>query len=390
MCEHCQAPIAVDLSGFTPEGTNTALEVLAKAQSQDGADIWAEHESPFIRGIIEAFTSQVLMRMEQLRNELDGWLERDAVKPSRARLPSGDWRNWRDRDLARIEKYLLAIPADKFSPRDWAVLSDYLVSKYLPYGTLQSEAEWLAVRALMLGRLQALYPDSSDQVIEAVASALPNAVVQAASQFKLPVVVRHVLEYGALHAMEAAAAFSDRARHMIKTVILDNRAKAMAGDPEATVDALKQTLFDRFAALNRDWRMIAVTEAGEMANQGLISALKPGTRVRRMEMYYGACAFCKRIDGMEFEVVSPDMPNKDGWKHVWVGKNNINRSASPRKRVDGVLVEREPHERWWPAAGVQHPHCRGRWEVITAAKPSDDPELARWVAQFMQASAPTA
>lgn len=35
-----------------------------------------------------------------------------------------------------------------------------------------------------------------------------------------------------------------------------------------------------------------------------------------------------------------------------------------------VLDEREPHERWWIAAGAQHPNCRGRWLRLNGADPS--------------------
>ncbi len=62
---------------------------------------------------------------------------------------------------------------------------------------------------------------------------------------------------------------------------------------------------------------------------------------------------------------------------VWPGKNNIGRRASPRKRVVDVLVERDPDEMWWLPAGLAHPHCRGRWVVVSEAPhEGDDPALA--------------
>ena len=57
-----------------------------------------------------------------------------------------------------------------------------------------------------------------------------------------------------------------------------------------------------------------------------------------------------------------------------MGKSNLGRSASPRKRVGGALVERLPAERWWIPAGPVHPNCRGFWAVVD--KPSE------WVAKL--------
>jgi hypothetical protein len=64
---------------------------------------------------------------------------------------------------------------------------------------------------------------------------------------------------------------------------------------------------------------------------------------------------------------------------IWAGKSNIGRSASPRKRVGNLLVEREPHEMWWIPAGLAHPHCRGRWLPVMEDQPGDDPDFGAWL-----------
>lgn len=107
--------------------------------------------------------------------------------------------------------------------------------------------------------------------------------------------------------------------------------------------------------------------------------LPAGAKVKRIEAYQDACPFCQRIHGMVFEVVDPGREDKDGWKQVWVGKTNVGRSASPRKRVENELVERTASELWWVAAGLQHPHCRGRWLHVTEAPPDVAPEFAEWL-----------
>ena len=131
--------------------------------------------------------------------------------------------------------------------------------------------------------------------------------------------------------------------------------------------------------MNRDWRRIAVTEAGENANQGLIASLQPGARVRRMEQYRGACPYCRKINGTVLTVVDAANKDKDGVTQVWVGKNNIGRSGAPRKRVGAELIPRLAAELWWVPAGTVHPHCRGQWHVLEGAKPGDDPSFQAWL-----------
>jgi hypothetical protein len=151
------------------------------------------------------------------------------------------------------------------------------------------------------------------------------------------------------------------------------------GEPGASLWSLQSSLLDEFGILNRDWRRVALTEAGRNANEGYIAALPPGSRVRRVEAYEGACSFCRAINGRVFTVVDPAKKDKDGATEVWVGKTNAGRSASPRKRVDGELVERTASELWWVAAGVQHPNCRGGWALLED-KPADvAPEFAQWM-----------
>jgi len=144
---------------------------------------------------------------------------------------------------------------------------------------------------------------------------------------------------------------------------------------------LQSTLLDTFGALNRDWRRIAITEAGEVANQAYLGELKSGTQVRRIEHYVGACPFCATLNGQVFTWSDRPLNDSFGWTHVWPGKTNVGRSMSARKQTEVGLVERTEAELWWPAAGVQHPHCRGRWEAIPDPKapPGVDQAFHDWV-----------
>ncbi|MNC71135.1 hypothetical protein D3C75_1220200 [compost metagenome] len=82
-------------------------------------------------------------------------------------------------------------------------------------------------------------------------------------------------------------------------------------------------------------------------------------------------------------MVPADHPNKNGETQIWPGKNNIGRSASPRKRVGEELVEREEHELYWLPAGLSHPHCRGRWVPVLADEPGDDVEFGDWLRDLL-------
>lgn len=126
-----------------------------------------------------------------------------------------------------------------------------------------------------------------------------------------------------------------------------------------------------------------MTEAGEAQTQGLIASLPIGSKVERIEQYKGACAFCRKINGVVAEVVAADAPNKDPATQIWPGKNNIGRSASPRKRLDGKLVPREAEEMWQLPAGLAHPHCRGTWFKLPDPNPSHDPSFAAWLEQHL-------
>jgi len=85
-------------------------------------------------------------------------------------------------------------------------------------------------------------------------------------------------------------------RRKIKRCIIDHEERRAFGERLSDGD-LQTKLHDKFGELNRDWRRIALTEIGRDANEGFLATLPPGTRVRRLEAYSTACAFCKRIHG---------------------------------------------------------------------------------------------
>lgn len=376
-----QKALLLDVGGLSCGCTDHALEVLHKAMSEDGIDDWARHESPFIAELIERFTKAGLLRSQAVREELTAWIEGKRHIGGRVGKPPqglGSWL-WSEKELGIAKTYLESLP--KLALDDWSLLIDYLAQRYMPVHHLLQDAEMLVAKAAMMGKVEAHFAALPEAEAVRVLDALPATVVEVKVAFKLSSVADSVLDYGKLRACDEVTSVTESLKHGIKRTILDHQQRRLSGDVTATDGALQQQLFDRFAKFNKDWRIIAVTEAGEMCNQGVVAAQPPESMVRRLEQYHGACPFCRKLDGRVFRVTTPDDPKKDGAKDVWVGKTNVGRSSAPRKRVGDELIERTQAERWWPAAGTQHPHCRGRWEPMAPLNPGDDPAFAKWMMQ---------
>jgi len=379
--------LLVDISNIPECACNGALEHLHKAlNDEDGLahDIWAEHESPFIRALIEAFTKRGLFKIAKVQDELKKWLAGDYYVPAvkYTPVPAGYMGRWTQAELDLVNVYLQNIPPDSMTLDDWSMLIDYTVQRYLPVDQLNEEAEWLAVKSGMMGKVQAHMGDIDIAAATTIVEALPATAVEAAMMFNLSPAAEAIMEYGKLYGCENVQAVTESFRYKLKKVILNHESAKLLGDASSSPQSLEQALFDTFSSVNRDWRRIALTEAGEMANQGVIASLPAGSKVRRMEMYRGACPFCKKIDGRIFSVVDPSTEDKDGTKEVWVGKTNIGRSSSPRKRSGDELVERLPSELWWVGAGVMHPHCRGQWVVMDTSALGSNPEFASFLSNL--------
>lgn len=376
-------PLLFDLEPLTEPQTDAALEFIFKAigSGEDDPSIWDVHNNPLIARLVELFTERGLTRIATVRTQLEDWLQgrrtREQSTVIAIRRPDGLMIRWDKNEMQLVDLYLSSLPPDQFTLEDHMLLIDYLFQRYLPAEEMRTEASWLATRSTLMGRVQANMGETSSTQADTIMAALPLTAADAAAMFTMTSVQKAVLDYANAHAGENVQKFSDDARHRLrKTVLAYAEQRAVTG---TVGPALETQLFDEFAVMNRDWRRIAVTEAGEATNQGYVASMPAGKKLKRIEQYNGACKFCRRIDGKVMEVVAADAPNKDGAKQIWTGKTNIGRSAAPRKRVGTDLVERKPAERWWCAAGVQHPHCRGRWVPVAEHKVGDDPEFSHWL-----------
>lgn len=371
----------LDLLHIPIRATNDMLDGLYKALS-DGHDhgpdgIWKPHDSILVRRLIELFTERGLARLDAVHQQLLDWqsganhIPTSSIPPT----PPGSLARWNEAELSLARLYLESLPPEKWTLEDHMLAIDYVVQRNLPADELVAEADWLATKATMMGKVQANLEGKSltAKQADAVLAALPSS---ASSGVSLAGATKSVLTFARQRAAEHVTALSDSARHRMRSVVAaDLEQRALGGVPPGT-SSLETKLADEFATLNRDWRRIAVTEAGEAQLQGYVASLKSGTKVQRLERYEGACAFCRSIDGRVVTVVAADQPEKNPDTMIWPGKNNVGRSASPKKRVGDVLVDREPEEMWQIPAGLAHPHCRGRWVPTIQDEPGDDPEFA--------------
>lgn len=361
----------VDLSGVPSCACNHGLDELHKALAE-GPDtsIWRPHDNPWLTDLCEEFSRHGAERLLALQAALFlvlGLPADEAMLLRKVDLPEGDRPGIR----ARYQK-----PLGDYTPADWSDLVDLLVRTHLHPDDLGAQADWLSFRAYLAGRVHAL----SDQLPGwKPLQSLVALVTKPALSSPPPLPTR--LHAAWAWARERIGMFltnvSSSARFRIADVISSHlQEHGLSARP-----ALQARLFDSFSVLNRDWRRIAITEAGEVANQAYLGDLAHGARVRRVEHYIGACPFCARLNGQEFIWSEQPLDESFGWTHVWPGKTNVGRSASPRKQTEDGLVERTEAELWWPAAGVQHPHCRGRWQEIPdpAVPPGVDSKFHAWV-----------
>jgi hypothetical protein len=366
-------PVLLDVSACSDAHTDVALEALHKAigEEPDLEGIWAEHPNPYLRRLVELFTASGLDRIERVRAELLRWLtgkghKRAARRPRRPRLAMARWSK-AELELAKL--YLESIPPESLTLDDWMMVVDYITQRYLAPDDLRTEADWLVTRSAMMGRLQAeLLEPPTPAAADHILARLPDPRLFMRGMTREQ---KAALDFGRLRCAEAVTDLSDDARRRMRNLVVDHQEAVFTGDLAGAAEALQSKILDAFGTLNRDWRRIAVTEAGENAGQGFVAAQPPGTRIKRVEQYRGACSYCRSIDGRIMTVVAADKADKDGETEVWLGKTNRGRSASPRKRLGGELVEREPEERFWVAAGTMHPHCRGAWVVVTGGAPRD-------------------
>jgi len=367
-------PVLIDLQHVPCNCADYALETLHKAIAEQPTPsmAWREHESPYLRTLVEVFHETVAQRLQAAENALFSAL---GLGPATPMLRKAD--AWTEDEIAAV-RVRLDKPLSAYLPADWLELVDLIVQTRLPPEWLAAQADLLAWKAALAGSLQAI-AEGGGTASPADLSAL-MAQVASGGAGAAPVVAasaRAGLGFATARIVLNLRGLAESTRHRMSSLIVrhvEERGLARAAE-------LESSLREAFGTLNYDLRRIAITEAGDAANTAYLSSLAHGSKVKRVEHYEGACPFCRRIDGMVFTWSEEPLGLEQGWTHVWPGKTNVGRSASPRKQTAGGLVERAAEELWWPAAGLQHPLCRGRWVSVPdeTPPPGVDPEFADWL-----------
>lgn len=370
----------VDLIELGVQRTNDALEFLCKSGHDHDDGIWAPMDSPLLQRMVELFTQRGLDRLDAVRTELLAWNAGSLHSPGdRIARPAGMMERWTQSELSLVRIYLEHLPPAEWTLDDHMLAIDSTVQRYLPADDLRTEADWLSTRASLMGRVQAnldaVTPDQADTLL----AAMPVTVGEAIAAFGGTAAQRATMEYAQTRCAENVRNISNDVRHRMRGVIAEHVTERELGVPVVSGSSLQTKLLDQFGMLNRDWRRIAVTEAGEAQTTGYIASVPRGTKVKRLEQYKNACAFCRKIDGRIMEVVDPAAEDKNPETQIWPGKTNVGRSASPRKRVGQVFKEREPEEMWQIPVGLVHPHCRGRWIPTIQDRAGDDADFGNWL-----------
>lgn len=376
----------LNLSNLSSELSNDILEYTYKSLSVNDKtdDLWRPVESVVIRRIVEIISKRGTDRLNSIQSEFLKFAKGSLYNKAKPQPAPMNYEAWTKNDLDLVKLYLESLPPSQWTVDDYMLSVDYLVHKYLPVSDLAKEAEWMSVRSSIMGKVQAnLDKEPTVKQADKVLSKLPSTLTDAFYQFNFSDGAKAALMFGKVRAVENVVSMSGRTRHSMKQVVIQHLESKFLGGPNGKFSNLEQNLSETFATLNRDWRRIAITEAGECMNQGLIANLSYGSKVRRIEMYNGACSFCSKINNLVATVVDPNQKIKDPNTMVWVGKNNIGRSASPNKRVGSMLIKRTPDEMWTVPGGLVHPNCRGRWMIEPQAKTTDDPKFAKWLTDIL-------
>lgn len=212
------------------------------------------------------------------------------------------------------------------------------------------------------------------QKIKVDISKLPIILQDAIKELHLTATEVHAIKFAIQYAGANVTNVSSKALTSIQNMVVEAIQTRMAPRQLASKMFTELAINDS-SVLNRDWERIAITEINRAANDGFIAS-QPVDSYVIGDSHDDACQYCLSLINLKIYRVTDDPPEEYGhlkprskkykelahrWDtEVWVGKSNIGRSLSPKKRVDGVLVPREHYELSTPTLHL-HSGCRCRW-----------------------------
>lgn len=217
----------------------------------------------------------------------------------------------------------------------WEKVIDGLITQIIPPTTTEQVAGAWAVRTVLLGKIGEKVAQGSWPTFDSLLPTLEDKEAQ-------------ILKWNKERAAMFVTEIKEKARLSLRKEL------TLAAMENLPPKKLQQRLFDQFSVQNRDWRRVVLTETAFAVQNARLGGVDPKDGWDAVwTASPKACPYCKKQDGKRFRLVDATAPNKDGDTQVWVGKNNVGRSSSPRKK-DGTL--RTKDELWWPSLPA-HPNC---------------------------------
>jgi hypothetical protein len=349
----------------------------ASNASQEESDIFQPHHSLYARELIEQVSNLGTDALNRLSDALNSWLKHQVVIDAAAVPTPDDLIIWSPEKAKPVMDYLAAKPMETWASSDYSLLVDYLTHSHFPAVFPMQVAQLGVHKAVLMGKVQAVTNSITEGQVSRLLAHFDDISVR--TVMDIPKIHAAAMDYAEAVCCDHVTGFVESVRHQLKQTIIEHQKEVLIeGNPTLS---LQSKLLDNFGDLNKDWRRIAVTETGEMVNQGVVMATPAGRKLKRIEQYRGVCPFCKKIDGVIAAVVDPDKEDKNWDTEIWAGKNNVGRSSSPYKRVGKELVLRLDAERWKLPSGLAHPHCRGVWMPVAGQSGKD--EFSDWLFKFM-------
>ena len=332
MCSDCGIIIEIKGTYKSNKKYDKALDILEKALGYSSASEVSPYRS--VRQLVRSSKQQVEKRLLDVHNAIvTGWLGLSkAVTPFKL---SG-------------KVYINPKTGKPLTKATWASIKKELARAF---GYVYAGQDALiTATALSLGRII-----SSKTAKKAASISLGSAnpggglrILDTDPQY------RAAATFADQYAAENIVELTNRQFKAIHDTVLNAQVNRM-GTRELETD-----LFDKFGAMNRDWRRIAETEIANSVNNGVLITELQKDRPEGDYVYMEgvsaatACPWCAEKINNQVVVLLDQPPTGGGdqiqingkmFTAIWPGKNNVG-----RKRAD-----------WWIAAGTQHPHCMCSW-----------------------------
>lgn len=369
--------LLIDIGPLSCGCSDHVLDEMHKALAGDDDGLFKPHDSVYVKQLIEQLTDLGSTALSGLSADLTVWLEQKALGIAMAVPAPAEFFQWSPARASKVLTYLSGKAMETWAASDYVLLVEYLVHAYFPESFPGQVAELGVKQAAVMGKVQAIAPGLTEAQAAALLAHFSHGLTGQA--LNMADINYSIIDYGMANCCSHVTGFTDSLRYRLKRTILEHE-KSVRLEGKQPAHALQTQLFDQFSECNKDWRRLALTEVGEMANQGMVASMPIGQKMKRLEQYAGACPFCKKIDGKVVTVVDPRAKDKNWDTQIWAGKDNVGRSASPYKRVGGQLVKRLPSEMWALPSGLAHPHCRGTWIPVGFEGVAD--EFTLWLDGF--------